>query len=381
MFKLKISIIFFISLLLGVIIGGFSFYNAHYTIPASSPKGAINLKIESGDGAFIIGKKLTDLKVISSPEAFTWFHQFKPIDNLQVGEFKIQTPANPEQILRQLTKLNEQKIIDNQEASKKPSISITFQEGITADQVIAKLVKNNLSSIDDLSLYIQNPDNFDKAKYPFLNQPIDCNYGDQTNCAKYYLEGYLYPDTYSFFKDATPKQIFEKFLNNFQTKVWSKTPTNKQTNFFQNLVIASIVEKETGRPISGVNDSNIADITTERENVASVIRNRVASNIKITSNPTVVYWSGGQTCEQTLTINNCIYLNDPQTNHLYNTYENLGYPIGPIASPTFEVLNAVLKNKDTDYLYFVAEKGGKTYFGVTDIDHNNNIELVKSKNN
>ena len=381
MFKLKVSIIFFIFLLLGIIIGSFSFYNAHYTIPTNSPKGLVSIKIESGDGAFIIGKKLTDLKVISSPEAFTWFHQFKPIDSLQVGEFKIQTPANPEQILRQLTKLNEQKIIDNQEASKKPAVNITFQEGITADQVIAKLAKNNLGSINDLSLYIQNPDNFDKAKYPFLNQPIDCNYGDQTNCAKYYLEGYLYPDTYSFFKDATPKQVFEKFLNNFQTKIWSKIPANKQANFFPNLIIASIVEKETGRPISGVNDSNIADITTERENVASVIRNRVASNIKIASNPTVVYWSGGQTCEQTLTINNCIYLNDPQTEHLYNTYENLGYPVGPIASPTFEVLNAVLKNKDTDYLYFVAEKGGKTYFGVTDIDHNNNIELVKSKNN
>jgi UPF0755 protein len=381
MSKLKIYIIFFILFLVGIVIGGFNFYNSHYTIPSNSPTGTINLTIESGDSAYTIGKKLTNLKAIDNPEAFTWFHQFKPINNLQIGEFKVQTPANAEQILKQLTNANEQKIISNQEANKKPSINITFPEGITADQVINKLAKNNLGTTEELQNYIQDPKNFDLNKYQFLNKPLDCDYGNQSNCAKYYLEGYLYPDTYSFFQDSKPKEIFEKFLNNFQTKIWSKIPTNKQTNFYQSLIVASIVEKETGRPITGVNLNNQSELTSERENVASVLKNRVANNMKISSNPTVVYWNGGQTCEQTLEINNCVYLNDPQTDHLYNTYNNLGYPIGPISSPTLDGIQSVIKNKETDYLYFVAEKNGKTYFGVSDTDHQANIELVKIRNN
>lgn len=380
MSKLKIYILFFILFLLGVAGVGLGFYNSHYTIPKNSPKGTINLTIETGDSAYAVGKKLTNLKVIDNPEVFTWFYQFKPINNLQIGEFKVTVPANADQILKELTDLNNKKILDNQEANKKPSISVTFQEGLTADQVIKKLVKNDLGSTEALSLYIQNPKNFDSNKYSFLNKPLDCNYGDRTTCSKYYLEGYLYPDTYSFFKDSTPKEIFEKFLNNFQTKIWTKIPSDKQINFYQNLIIASVVERETGRPITGVNDSNQAELTVERETVASILRNRVATNMKISSNPTVVYWDGGQTCEQTMSINNCIYLDDPQVNHLYNTYNNLGYPIGPISSPSFDGIQATIKNKQTEFLYFVAEKNGKTYFGVTDTDHQANIELVKIRN-
>ena len=363
---------------------GFSFYRNYYAEASSSPRGQYQFKVEKGDTIRTISDKLSKQKVIPSGDSLSFHNQFHPVDNLQTGNFSVNLPATPKNILEQIDIQNQLKIKALSE-NKKPSVSLTFKEGISADQVLDLISKAGLGERNSLAKFIQEPSNFDKSKYPFLPTPLTCQYGERNNCAKYYLEGYLYPDTYTFFTDSKPTEVFDKFLINFQNRVWINVQKNEQSSpdsnsFAKSIIEASIIEKETGRPISGITKDNIDEVTQERKNVASVLNNRNSQGMKWESNPTVGYWDEKQVCEQTIVIDDCILLNDPLAQTLYNTYNNPGYPIGAITSPTFDSINAALNPNQTNDLYFVAQNSGKTYFASDENGHLNNIELVKSKN-
>ena len=359
---------------------GWRFYADYYTAAAHSPQGEYSIVVKSGQSMKQIGSQLYTDKILNNADSLNFHNQFHPVNNLQTGNFKIHLPATPKDILAQIDSDNQEKIKTLAE-TKKPSQSVTFKEGITADQVLDLLASKKLGDRATLAKFIQNPSNFDRSKYSFLPALLSCNYGDKANCAKYYLEGFLYPDTYTFYNDATPAQIFEKFLDNFNTKVWNGISSKPTTAEFNNKIVeASIIERETGRPLTGITNENQNEIETERKNVASVINNRIAAGMLIESNPTVGYFANRGVCEQTLIIENCIMLDDTEANNLYNTYNNKGLPIGPITSPTLDSIEAALHPNQNNYLYFVAEKNGKTYFAADEAGHAANIEKVKEIN-
>ena len=94
-----------------------------------------------------------------------------------------------------------------------------LREGLTLDdyaQILydAKVINDKQEFLD----FAKEPANFDKQKYPFLPKPLDCAYGNIQNCAKYYPEGYLYPDTYQFFLESTITEVYDKMLTNLKLK-------------------------------------------------------------------------------------------------------------------------------------------------------------------
>ena len=262
-------------------------------------------------------------------------------------------------------------------ASQREAVNITFKEGETAETAFVKLANSGVVDLETIREFSKNPSNFDRETYPFLPSPLSCTYGDITGgCALYYSEGYIYPDTYAFFKDSTPNEVYAKFFNNFRNKVWNQLDTKPAADEFQQAVImASVIEKETGRPKAGVNSSNLDEVNQERRTMSGVFYNRIDRGMKWQSDVTVEYGqqsvSGSapdisietrRLCQQTLTIDNCLFLDSPEVQTGYNTYKNQGYPVAPVTSPQFDNIFAALNPTPKDNIFFLSDATGKKYF-------------------
>jgi UPF0755 protein len=346
------------------------FFNGLGSTPTKSPK-EFSFKVESGDNFAKVGDKLVKENIVNSSWALSYLSQTGEKFNLLPGKYNLELPAKPTEIMSQLKEQSEfyAKIPNGQ----KQYVNITFKEGDTAEQIIQKLAKANIASEADLKKMMNN-DAF-RTNFEFLPKKLDCKYGEIKDCAKYYLEGYLYPDTYNFYVNSGAEEAITKFLNNFNTKVWAKVKSKVGSKDFNKAVImASVIEKETGRPIDGVNDSNIDTLIKEKRTIAGVFYNRLEQNMKWGSDPTGSYWSGKNFCQQTLTSQtDCIYLDSPEATNKYNTYQITGYPIGPIATPVLTSVEAALQPLDTDYLYFVSDASGKKYFSASGDGHDQNV--------
>ena len=192
------------------------------------------------------------------------------------------------------------------------------------------------------------------------------------------LEGFLFPSTYQFSRNATPKEIAETMVRQFRDE-WSKlqaiapppvTPDPIATRHStrqavgsvvpplspeQLVTLASLVERETPQP-------------SERPVVASVFYNRLKLGVPLQCDPTVQYaldLAGKPTPKVT-----------PENLHVaspYNTYLHRGLPPGPIANPGDASLRAVVSPAYTHYLYFVANDTGGHFFSSTLEEHNRNV--------
>jgi peptidoglycan lytic transglycosylase G len=169
------------------------------------------------------------------------------------------------------------------------------------------------------------------------------------------LEGYLFPDTYSFTHAETMKQILTAMVGQFRKEA---AGLGLDENVHNVVTMASLVERETA--VSG-----------ERPIVASVFENRLAKKMPLMTDPSVIYglevegeWRGR------------IYASDLKRDTPYNTYLHTGLPPGPIANPGLRALRAAMHPAETKYLYFVAagtNPQGKSLFAATLSEHARNV--------
>lgn len=168
------------------------------------------------------------------------------------------------------------------------------------------------------------------------------------------LEGWLSPDTYQYTADSLDINILKRAYLTMKTnlqKVWDNRDSDlPYKSPYELLIIASIIEKETG-------------ISSERANVSSVFVNRLKANMKLQTDPTIIYGLGEN---YTGTIRR-IDLTD--TNNPYNTYVIEGLPPTPIAMPSLASLEAAAHPAKTKYLFFVANGTGGHTFSSTYSNH------------
>ncbi|MDR0622327.1 MAG: endolytic transglycosylase MltG [Deltaproteobacteria bacterium] len=165
------------------------------------------------------------------------------------------------------------------------------------------------------------------------------------------LEGYLFPETYSFPKGTPLKTIIKTMTDHFK-KVWEKydaVAATKGLSLNEVVTMASIVEKETGAG-------------EERPMIASVFFNRLKRKMRLQTDPTVIYGLPN--------FNGNLTRADLETKHEYNTYVIAGLPPGPIANPGEEAIKAVLNPSPGKYLYFVSKNDGTHHFSETLAEHN-----------
>ena len=168
------------------------------------------------------------------------------------------------------------------------------------------------------------------------------------------LEGYLFPDTYLFSRTMSMKDMAAAMVRRFQKEAQA---LGMQHDTHRLVTLASIVEKETAAP-------------EERPEVASVYANRLAKNMALAADPTVVY---GAMLKGNY--RGTIYQSDLQSDSPYNTYKFAGLPPGPIANPGAAALKAAMQPAQTSYLFFVAagDGSGHHHFAATFDQHEHNV--------
>jgi UPF0755 protein len=173
------------------------------------------------------------------------------------------------------------------------------------------------------------------------------------------LEGYLFPATYRLTRRTTAKQLAAEMVGRFK-RSW-KSIAREGADVHDTVTLASLVEKETGVP-------------TERGQVSSVFHNRLARNMTLDCDPTVIY---GALLENKY--RGTIYRSNLESLNPYNTYRHAGLPPGPIANPGLASLKAALEPAETDYLFFVAKPDGSGghEFASTLSDHNDNVAAYR----
>ena len=357
----------------GVAYLGWTGYSYFFGANPNSPQGEYTFTLESGEDFSDISAQLVEADV--ARESFPTGARFYDVNTLYPGEYTLQVPATTRELV---TQINDEAARLAQTLPSGEAVTVTFKEGSTVYDMANILVDEGLLDANDRFLELATtPGNFE---YEFLPEPLECEYGDRFECVYYYLEGYLYPDTYEFFAGATEEEIITKLLDNFERKVWNEVGARARTGDFTDIVtMASVIEKETGRSSVVAGEAPNA-LEEERAGVASVLYNRTEQGINWSSDPTVNYGISNLVCQQTVELEDCVFLDDPQVQTLYNTYANSGYPIGPITNPQIASVQAALNPADTDNLFFVADKQGVTRFAEDYQQHLVNIQQTTERN-
>lgn len=232
------------------------------------------------------------------------------------------------------------------------TIRITFPEGYTLARMINKLVEQGVSTSD--KLWAAATSAALASSSPLLTaQP-------SRGKRAFKLEGYLFPATYEFYKDASAEEIFQKILSTTQSKYASYQSRAQALgyNLDEIITMASIIEKEAGAHVN--TDLNVSD----RKLVASVLHNRLKNGDKLKCDCTITY------VEYVLKdyAGKIGVSNYKDFAASYSTYKCAALPAGPICNPGAEAIEAALSPAKTDYFYFVS-KDDVCYFAKTDTDH------------
>jgi len=174
------------------------------------------------------------------------------------------------------------------------------------------------------------------------------------------VEGTVLPDSYAYNRGDTRQSVLDrmqKAMANYLAKAWAARKPGIAVNDPRDaLILASIVEKETGKP-------------AERRTVAAVYGNRLKQNMPLQADPTFIYpiTKGKPLGRRPL-------LSEVHAKNDYNTYEKTGLPIGPITNPGRASIDAVLDPASSNALYFVADGTGGHVFADTLEQHNANVQ-------
>lgn len=220
------------------------------------------------------------------------------------------------------------------------TVTVTIPEGYTVEEIFKLMENKGVCSYDDLMKAAQE-ETFDFA---FLKEV-------KTTKEKR-LEGYLFPDTYEFYKGADAKNVINTMLKNFDERFDSKMEAEMQLlGYSKNdiIIMASIIEKET--------DGG------DQRNIASVLQNR----LKNTWATPKGYLQVDSTIQYLLKERKKKLTDkDLEIDSPYNTYKNPGLPIGPICNPGLTAIEAALEPNKTNYYYFMLGKDGTTHFFDTE---------------
>jgi UPF0755 protein len=208
----------------------------------------------------------------------------------------------------------------------------TVPEGLRMEEIAAIVEEAGLGRASELLPLMRDPAVARELGVPFQN-----------------LEGYLFPDTYTFTRSPKPRAVLAAMVARFRDE-WKKADAQRGPGVTlderQGVTLASIIEKETGRP-------------EERPRIACVFHNRLRRGIRLQTDPTVMYATmlrhGGRWSQN-------ITKADLLTPHPYNTYAVAGLPPGPIASPGAAALRAALRPDACDDLFFVSRNDGTHVF-------------------
>ncbi len=318
----------------GGLIIGISVYGLIYAL--ATPPGEVTSRtviIEKGLAFKQIAKTLEREGIIHGVTRFILLGRLVNAEpGIKAGEYCFDLPLSHWEVLK--------KIIEGRVKTYK----VTIPEGYTLSQIGDLLERNGIVARDAFFREASSPEVISHYNIEGPN-----------------LEGYLFPDTYTWSKGADPEGVIRFFLHRFRevfTPEMAERASELGLTEREVITIASIVEKETSDP-------------RERPLVAAVIHNRLKKRIPLQSDPTVIYgipdFDGNLTRE------------DLRRHSPYNTYVIRGLPPGPISNPGMGSIEAALFPASVDYLYFVSKNDGTHHFSSTLKEHNAAVDKYQRR--
>jgi UPF0755 protein len=245
---------------------------------------------------------------------------------IKAGEYEFHPRMRPLEVLGTLTK------------GQVKSHLVTFSEGYTLVQISQRLADSNI--VDQGAFLQKATSSAFISSLGLPESPIPT------------LEGYLFPETYHFYREMDPADIIRTMIHQFKKMFgpeWSNRGSQSDLSEREIVILASIIEKESSIP-------------EEKPLVSAVFHNRLKRKIPLQSDPTVIYGIKG--------FNGNLTREHLSSHTPYNTYVIAGLPPTPICNPGRDSLVAALNPAPVSYLYFVSKNDG-THFFSTDIEQHN----------
>lgn len=309
--------------------------------PVAGEGDEVRVSIPSGKGFLGVYRTLVDNGVLEEDARFGMLASWRGMSKrLKAGEYVFSRPATPSDVL--------EKLVDGSTLLH----PVTFQEGLTIHQVAKELGRQGW-----------------EIQKEFLDLCHDPKFIAELGLHSPSLEGYIFPDTYYLSRSqdarAVLRMMVERFFEVSKSLDLLDTPgpegsgevANKMT-LHEVVILASIVEKETG-------------VALERPLIARVFLNRLKRKMRLQADPTVIYGLGD--------FDGNLTRKDLRTPSAYNTYILAGLPVGPIANPGRDSLQAVLEPAEGDWLYFVARGDGTHSFSTNLKEHNKAVYQFQKK--
>lgn len=307
---------------------GFAYHWVNKPLELAEP--VLDVRVPAGVRPGQIGQLLVDAGVVMPPETFGWVARLTGQDrDIKAGGYQVSQGDSLADVVRRMAR------------GEVTQRQVAFIEGWTIDQIMQALAAH--------------PD-IEKTIEPHLledHRALASRFGVEQER----LEGLVFPDTYVFAVGASDEEILRRALKTQEQVVeraWeARVPNLPLKNPYEALILASIVEKETGQ-------------VDERRRVAGVFINRLRKGMLLQTDPTVIYGMGDR-------YQGRIRKADLQRDTPWNTYTRAGLPPTPIAAASKASLEAVLNPEEHDYYYFVARGDGTSAFAKTLREHNRNV--------
>ena len=303
----------------------------YQTVSISEPGRTFT--IESGSNIKMIAQQLSLEEIIDDPWLFILLAKIKGVEkSVRAGEYRLQQAQSPSDLLELFTR--GQPIL----------YSFTVIEGWAFRQMISEM-----------------------QHHPFIVNTLKGKSDAEIMTALGYQgrhpEGLFFPDTYSFPKGTSDIDFLQRAYHLMQKHLqreWDDRAKNLPiTSSYDALILASIIEKETG-------------VAYERPLIASVFTRRLQKNMRLQTDPTVIYGLGEG-------FDGNIRFRDLKKDTPYNTYLHKGLTPTPIALPGLDSIRAALHPADSKALYFVAKGDGTHYFSKTLEEHNKAVRKFQLK--
>jgi UPF0755 protein len=292
--------------------------------PLRLPAATVDLSIEPGTLPRGVAQAVRDAGVDVEPDLlYAWFRFSGQARDIKAGSYELEQGITPRRLLSKLAR---------GEASLRV---VTLVEGWNIRQLRAALAK-----AEGLKQETGNLD--DAALMALLGRPGQ------------HPEGRFFPDTYTYAKGSTDTALLRRAMRAMDKRLdeaWTqRTPQAAVKSPGEALILASIVEKETGRG-------------ADRPHISAVFNNRLRIGMALQTDPTVIYGMGAA-------FNGNLRKVDLQTDTPWNTYTRAGLPPTPIAMPGRAALLAAVQPAQTRALYFVARGDGSSHFSESLDEHN-----------
>ena len=306
-------------------VGGWVAWLVHAPV---TPPTNTSLLLHSGYSTRRIAAELKKAGVIRSEIAFRLWHLLHPKPSLKAGEYRFERDATLPQVYERIARGDIYFHV------------VTIPEGYTMFDIAKAMEDAGLGSATDFLQVAET------------QTPLISDLAPEATS----LEGYLFPNTYQFTRTESLEEMAAAMVHQFR-QVAQEIGLNAGLNSDVPKVVtmASIVEKETAAP-------------EERPLVASVYYNRLAQNMALDADPTVIYAE-----LLTGTYQGSLHHDDLAVNSPYNTYRFPGLPPGPIGNPGKSALEAALHPDNSKFLYFVSDGNGHHRFARSLEEHNRNV--------